>query len=127
LRKPGDYRKPTDEQRALSRIPKEDYHAWYRAVWTDIGGASTAGHPAPFPLELANRLVRMFSFVGDTVLDPFKGSGTTSIAAAKAGRNSVGYDIEATYLDLAEQRLMRAGVRPEPAVERAISPALDGP
>lgn len=126
LRKPGDYRKPTNEQRELSRIPKEDYHMWYRAVWTDIGGASTTDHPAPFPLELANRLMRMFSFVGDTVLDPFNGSGTTSIAAAKAGRNSVGYDIEASYLDLAEQRLMRARVRPQPAVMRLVSLALDG-
>ena len=126
LRKPGDYRKPTNEQRELSRIPKEDYHVWYRAVWADIGGASTTDHPAPFPLELANRLVRMFSVVGDTVLDPFNGSGTTSIAAAKAGRNSVGYDVEASYLDLAEQRLMRTRVRPQPAVERSVSPALDG-
>lgn len=126
LRKPGDYRKPTKEQRELSRIPKEDYHMWYRAVWSDIGGAPTTDHPAPFPLELANRLMRMFSFVGDTVLDPFNGSGTTSIAAAKAGRNSVGYDIEASYLDLAEQRLLRARVRPQPAVMRLVSLALDG-
>ena len=58
LRKPGGYRKPTMEQRRLSRIPKEDYHAWYRAVWTDIGGASSPKHPAPFPVELANRLIR---------------------------------------------------------------------
>jgi len=127
LRKPGDYRKPTDEQRELSRIPKEDYHTWYRAVWSDIGGASTLAHPAPFPVELANRLVRMFSFVGDTVLDPFNGSGTTSLAAARASRSSVGYDIEDSYIDLAERRLSRAGVRPRPAVERLVSSALDEP
>jgi len=122
LRKPGDYRKPTNEQRELSRIPKEDYHLWYRAVWSDIGGASTADHPAPFPIELASRLIRMFSFVGDTVLDPFNGSGTTSIAAAKAGRNSVGYDIEPTYLDLAISRLRRSKIKPAPLIERVISP-----
>ena len=116
FRKPGAYRQPTEEQRRLSRIPKEDYHTWYRAVWSDIGGASTAKHPAPFPLELANRLVRMFSFTSDTVLDPFAGSGTTCVAAAQAGRNSIGYDIEANYLDLAEHRL--AKVRPSPIVSR---------
>ena len=116
FRKPGAYRQPTAEQRRLSRIPKEDYHTWYRAVWNDIGGASTAKHPAPFPLELANRLVRMFSFTSDTVLDPFAGSGTTCVAAAQAGRNSIGYDIEADYLDLAEHRLVK--VRPSPIVTR---------
>ena len=125
LRKPGGYRKPTEEQRRLSRIPKEDYHAWYRAAWTDIGGASSPRHPAPFPVELANRLVRMFSFAADTVLDPFGGSGTTCVAAAKAGRNSVAYDIEATYLDLSEERLRAAGVSPPPTVSRIIDPGLD--
>ena len=118
LRKPGAYRKPTMRQRELSRIAKEDYHAWYRAVWDDFGGASSPGHPAPFPLELPNRLIRMLSFVGDTVLDPFVGSGTTCLAAAKAGRDSVGYDVEESYLDLAERRLRRANLSPEPAVER---------
>ena len=117
FRKPGAYRQPTEEQRQLSRIPKEDYHAWYRAVWNDIGGASTAKHPAPFPLELANRLVRMFSFTCDTVLDPFAGSGTTCVAAAQAGRDSIGYDIESSYLDLAERRLAR--VHPCPAINRS--------
>jgi len=127
LRKPGDYRKPTDEQRELSRIPREDYHAWYRAVWTDIGGASTVSHPAPFPITLANRLIRMFSFVGDTVLDPFNGSGTTSLAAAKAGRSSVGYDIEPSYLDLAEKRLARAKIQPTPEIDRLTSPMYEKP
>lgn len=87
-------------------------------MWDDFGGASSPGHPAPFPLELPNRLIRMFSFVGDTVLDPFVGSGTTCLAAAKAGRDSVGYEVEGSYLDLAERRLRRAGLRPEPAVAR---------
>ena len=122
LRKPGGYRKPTEEQRRLSRMPKEDYHAWYRAVWTDIGGASSPKHPAPFPVELANRLIRMFSFATDTVLDPFGGSGTTCVAAAMAGRNSVAYDIETTYLDLSAERLRTAGVSPPPTVSRMIDP-----
>ena len=68
LRKPGAYRHPTDEQRERSRIPKNVYGQWYRQIWDDLGGASTRDHPAPFPLDLADRLVRMFSFVGDTVL-----------------------------------------------------------
>ncbi|MDE0168098.1 MAG: site-specific DNA-methyltransferase [bacterium] len=125
LRKPGGYRKPTAEQRRMSRIPKEDYHAWYRAVWTDIGGASSPKHPAPFPVELANRLVRMFSFAADTVLDPFGGSGTTCLAAARAGRNSVGYDIEATYLDLAERRIKVSSASPPPTVTRIVDPGMD--
>ena len=124
LRKPGGYRKPTAEQRRMSRIPKEDYHAWYRAVWTDIGGASSPKHPAPFPVELANRLVRMFSFVADTVLDPFGGSGTTCVAAALAGRNSVGYDIESTYLDLTENRLRAARAGSPAAVIRITDPGM---
>ena len=125
LRKPGGYRKPTEEQRRLSRIPKDDYHAWYRAVWTDIGGTSSPGHPAPFPVELANRLVRMFSFVADTVLDPFGGSGTTCVAAALAGRNSVAYDIEPAYLDLAEDRLKVARPDHPATVIRSVDPGVD--
>jgi len=103
-RKPGGYRQPTEEQRRLSRIPKEDFQAWCQQTWT-LTGASTREHPAPYPLELASRLVRMFSFVGDTVLDPFAGSGTTLLAAAKAQRNSIGTEIDPTYFELARQRL----------------------
>ena len=69
-RKPGGYRKPTNSQREQSRIEKKDYDEWFQQFW-NIPGASTKKHPAPFPLELAYRLVRMFSFAGDTVLDPF--------------------------------------------------------
>ncbi|TVS11605.1 MAG: site-specific DNA-methyltransferase [Planctomycetaceae bacterium] len=62
-------------------------------------------HPAPFPLALADRLIRMFSFVGDTVLDPFSGTSTTTIAAIASGRNSVGYEIDHHYVCLARQRI----------------------
>jgi site-specific DNA-methyltransferase (adenine-specific) len=81
-RKPGGYRKPTHEQRKLSMIPKDKFDRWFQQFWT-LSGASTKEHPAPFPLELASRLVQMFSFVGDTVLDPFCGTGTTMLAAMK--------------------------------------------
>ncbi len=103
-RKPGGYRKPTEEQRRLSKISKPDFDAWFRQIWT-IPGASTKKHPAPFPLELASRLVQMFSFSGDTVLDPFCGSGTTMIAALRNGRNSIGLDIDTEYCRMAARYL----------------------
>jgi len=103
-RKPGGYRKPTEEQRRLSKLAKQEYDQWFRQIWT-LSGASTKAHPAPFPLELAYRLVRMFSFVGDTVLDPFCGSGTTMLAATKCGRNSIGIELDPAYCDLAARRL----------------------
>lgn len=103
-RKPGGYRKPTEQQRALSMIDKNDYSEWFRQFW-NMTGASTKNHPAPFPLELAYRLVRMFSFWGDTVLDPFCGTGTTMIAAMKCQRNSIGIDIDDKYCSMALRRI----------------------
>ncbi len=103
-RKPGGYRKPTQEQREKSRISKTDFDPWFRQFW-NIPGESTRKHPAPFPFELAYRLVRMFSFVHDTVVDPFCGTGTTMLAAAKAGRNSIGIEIDPVYVQIAERRL----------------------
>lgn len=105
LRKPGGYRSPTAEMEAASWISNEDYFKWFAPIWSDITGASTKPHPAPFPVELAYRLIRMFSFAGDTVLDPFIGSGTTIKAAIRAGRNSVGVEVEPKYVDLAALRL----------------------
>jgi DNA modification methylase len=104
-RKPGGYRAPTVETRLLSLIPASSHKRWFNQIWADIRGESTRKHPAPFPLELANRLVRMFSFVGDTVLDPFTGTGTTNLAAAMTGRSSIGIDIDPAYLDQAHQRM----------------------
>jgi DNA modification methylase len=105
-RKPGGYRKPTEEQRKLSKIEKKDFDAWFQQIW-NITGASTRNHPAPFPLELATRLVRMFSFHGDTVLDPFCGTGTTMIAALRYGRNSIGIDIDPEYCRMAARYLKK--------------------
>lgn len=104
LRKPGSYRRPSAEMRALSLIGEADHREWFRQIW-NIPGASTRNHPAPFPVELAARLVRMFSFVGDTVLDPFSGTATTGIASAEWGRNSIGYEIDNDYFHFAQQRL----------------------
>lgn len=106
LRKPGRYRRPTKAQRALSLIDPEDHRRWFRSVWTDIRGENRkAGHPAPYPSELAKRLIEMFSFVGDTVLDPFWGTGTTTHAAIRAGRSSIGYEIEESYVEIGRKRL----------------------
>ncbi len=103
-RKPGGYRKPTEAQRDASRISKKEFDLWFQQIW-NITGASTKHHPAPFPLELATRLVRMFSFRDDTVLDPFCGSGTTMVAAYRTGRNSVGVEIDPEYCRMAARYL----------------------
>ena len=94
-RKPGGYRKPTFLERCMSVISAENYQQWNVQIWNGLTGASTRKHPAPYPLELANRLIRMYSFVGDTVFDPFLGSGTTAVASAKVGRNSIGVELAA--------------------------------
>jgi site-specific DNA-methyltransferase (adenine-specific) len=105
LRKPGEYRTTSMLQKALSMLKREEMQAWFRSFWTDIKGASTRdGHPAPYPVELAERLIRMFSFAGDTVLDPFMGTGSTTLAAIRTGRNSIGNEIEPKYLDIARAR-----------------------
>ncbi len=106
LRKPGSYRRPSNAQRALSIIDPEDHRRWFRSVWSDVRGESRkAGHPAPFPAELARRLIEMFSFVADTVLDPFWGTGSTTYAAIQASRSSIGYEIERGYIDIGQKRL----------------------
>lgn len=104
-RKPGGYRKPSLPKRVLSIISSRDYQRWFQQIWTGLTGASTRDHPAPYPLELAERLIRMFSFVGDTVLDPFMGTGTTTVAAARWGRNSLGCEVDAHYFSVAERRI----------------------
>jgi site-specific DNA-methyltransferase (adenine-specific) len=107
LRKPGGYRQPTTEQRDASRLAKEEHQAWFQQIWNDVNGETTRDHPAPYPEELAYRLIRMFSFVGDTVLDPFMGTGTSLVAAARCDRNAIGVEIEASYIDYARARLER--------------------
>lgn len=105
LRKHGRYRSPTDAQRASSRLSKDEQPAWFRPIWTDLTGTSAREHPAPYPVELAYRLIRMFSFTGDTVLDPFAGTGTTVLAAMKCHRNSIGNELDPRYFGIAEKRI----------------------
>lgn len=109
LRKGGTYRSPSSMQKALSILSKDEMKKWLRTSWSDIKGESTRkGHPAPYPVELAERLIRLFSFVGDTVLDPFAGLGSTSVAAVYSGRNSIAIDVEQQYIDLACDRIKQA-------------------
>lgn len=104
-RKPGGYRQPTTTARVLSVIPEARHREWFQQIWTGLTGASTRSHPAPFPIELAERLIRMFSFVGDTVLDPFMGTASTNIAASRCGRNSIGIEVDTHYFQCARRRL----------------------
>ena len=109
-RKPGGYRSPSQTERLLSVISAENYQLWFRQIWSDLRGTSTAKHPAPYPVEFAERLVRMFSFVGDTVLDPFMGTGSTNIACARWGRNSIGIEVDPKYFEMARHRIADHGV-----------------
>ena len=105
LRKPGGYRSPSAAARLLSVISAHDHDRWFRQIWNDVRGASTKDHPAPFPIELAERLIRMFSFSGDTVFDPFTGTASTQVAARQCGRSSIGVEVEPTYHAMAKARL----------------------
>lgn len=107
-RKPGGYRQPSVATRVLSIISDENHKQWFQQIWSGVTGASTREHPAPYPEELAERLIRMFSFVGDTVLDPFMGTGTTMVAAARWGRNSIGVEIDPHYFGFALGRVRNA-------------------
>ena len=109
FRKGGEYRKAEPLQKALSMLTKEEMQSWLRSIWTDIRGASLRnGHPAPYPPMLAERLIKLFSFAGDTVLDPFAGTGSTAIAAVAAGRNSISLDIEPAYVQIAKANITKA-------------------
>jgi site-specific DNA-methyltransferase (adenine-specific) len=104
FKKLGDSKKPDKYLKELSRITKEEWKEYFSGHW-NFGGAKQDGHIAMFPEELPRRLIKMFSFVGDTVLDPFLGSGTTSIAAKKLNRNSVGYEINPEFIPFIKRKL----------------------
>lgn len=105
LRKPGGYRKPTAQQEKNSFIPTSEYMHWFSSVWTDVKGQMRRDHPAPYPVEIPRRLIRMFSFTGDTVLDPFLGTATTTVAAMECGRHSIGVELEPDYMRIIKERL----------------------
>jgi site-specific DNA-methyltransferase (adenine-specific) len=90
----------------ISTIKRDDFLELTKSVWQfPTVSASRIGHPAPFPVELPRRLIELYTFEDDVVLDPFVGSGTTAIAALQAGRHYVGYELEPAYADLARQRI----------------------
>ncbi|MGK9477679.1 DNA-methyltransferase [Melioribacter sp. OK-6-Me] len=89
-----------------STITKEEFLEWTKSVWTfPAVSARIIGHPAPFPEELPERLIKMYSFKNDVILDPFLGSGTTSLAALKNNRHYIGYDTDRKYIELANRRI----------------------
>ena len=95
----------------ISDIEKFDFIDWTRGVWTFSGESKRKiGHPAPFPVELPYRCIKLLSYVGDTVLDPFMGSGSTLIACKKSGRIGIGVDIEKDYCKIAKERLIKEQV-----------------
>ena len=104
----GDYkreRRKEDKDRKQDSISKADFMEWTKSVWTfKAESARRVGHPAPFPLDLPYRLIQLFSFKTDIILDPFMGSGTTALAALKSNRNYVGFETNPEYLNLIEER-----------------------
>ena len=104
FKKLGTPKRPSKEIKELSKMTKEEWKTYFAGHW-NFGGAKQDGHIAVFPEELPKRLIKMFAFVGDTVLDPFLGSGTTSLAAKKLGRNSIGYEINREFLPFIKQKL----------------------
>ena len=109
FRKGGEYRQIAPLQKVLSMLTKVEMQTWLRSIWTDIRGASLKnGHPAPYPASLAERLIKLFSFAGDTVLDPFGGAGNTAVAAIAAGRNSISIEIEPSYMAVARNNIEAA-------------------
>jgi site-specific DNA-methyltransferase (adenine-specific) len=104
FKKQGVPPKPTKEQKELSAMTKEEWNTYFSGHWY-FAGAKQDGHIAMFPEELPARLIKMFAFAGDTVLDPFLGSGTTSLAARHLGRNSVGYEINPDFIPIVKDKL----------------------
>ena len=91
----------------ISTIGKDEFLEWTKSIWRfPAASAKKIGHPAPFPVELPYRLIQLYTFKGDVVLDPFCGSGSTLIAAIKAGRHYIGYDIKEEYVKLSKKRIM---------------------
>jgi site-specific DNA-methyltransferase (adenine-specific) len=101
-----------------SDITRDEFIEWTNAVWNFSGESRTKiGHPSPFPIELPKRCIKLFSFVGDTVLDPFLGSGTTLIACLETNRAGIGMEINRDYCELAVKRLKNHGIKQKKLVE----------
>ena len=105
----GNYKRYLKEEEKLLKkntIGKSNFMEWTKSIWDiETESAKRIGHPAPFPMKLPCRLIELYSFTRDVILDPFIGSGTTAIAAIKLDRNFVGYEIHKEYIQLAEKRI----------------------
>jgi len=102
----GDYKRERKEKQ--NTITKDQFIEWTKSIWTmNPESAKKVGHPAPFPEELPYRLIQLYSFLDDIILDPFMGSGTTAVSALKSDRKFIGYDTDKSYIKLAETRLSR--------------------
>lgn len=102
----GDYKRERKEKQ--NTITKDQFIEWTKSIWTmNPESAKKVGHPAPFPEELPYRLIQLYSFLDDIILDPFMGSGTTAVSALKSDRKFIGYETEKSYIKLAETRLSR--------------------
>ncbi len=115
FKKPGQSIKPSDKQKKQSELSKEDWKLYFSGHW-NFGGARQGAHEAMFPEELPKRLIRMFSFAEETVLDPFMGSGTTAKVALDLDRNAIGYEINPEYIPLIRERLGSESLISYPAV-----------
>lgn len=104
FKKLGTPQKPDKKMKELSRMSKDEWKEYFSGHW-NFGGTKQDGHVAMFPEELPKRLIKMFAFAGDTVLDPFLGSGTTILAARNLGRNSIGYEINPDFVPIIEKKL----------------------
>ncbi|MBR1769838.1 MAG: site-specific DNA-methyltransferase [Bacteroidales bacterium] len=100
----GEYKK--EKKNKENTISKENFMEWTKSIWTmNAESAKRIGHPAPFPEELPYRLIQLYSFKGDVILDPFIGSGTTAVSSLKSDRKFVGYELNSEYVQLANKRL----------------------
>jgi DNA modification methylase len=105
FKKSGKVVRPCKNNVELSKLTKEERSSWFRGVWSDVRPTKQDNHPAAFPVELPRRLIKMYSYFGETVLDMFMGSGSTAVAATMEGRQHVGYEINPEFCKIAEERL----------------------
>ena len=108
------------KRKGTSDIEKDEFMEWTNGVWAFSGESKKKiGHPAPFPVELPMRCIKLFSYVEDTVLDPFLGSGSTLVACALTGRKGIGVDIDKNYCELAKNRVINEAQVTQLKIEHA--------
>ena len=106
FQKPGKFKHVSQEVKESSKLTKSEWYTFFSSVW-NVNGTVQRDHPAMFPDEIPRRLIRMYSYVGDVVLDPFVGSGTTMAVANAWGRNAIGYEINPEFVDLIKRKVLK--------------------